>query len=211
MENSNVVFNATSHTYTYNGKAVPSVSQILQDEGFVDPKYFTEGGRDRGKAVHKAIEIYSRGAHCMRSKELEPYLDAFKNFQRDCEWEPMIIEVPMACAYYGGTADQFGLFRKEMAVLDIKSGVISPATGLQLSGYERLYWEYMIEQGVKDGQPAYVLKTAKQPALKRFALQVMDTGRYMLTEYKERNDRYIFDAAVACWWWKRNNRIGGRK
>lgn len=200
MERSDLVFDATSHIYTYKGKVVPPVSTILTAEGFVDPKYFTEEGRDRGRAVHKAVEIYSRGAHCMNSKALEPYLNAFKNFQRDCEWEPMIIEVPMACMSYAGTPDQIGLFRKEMAVLDIKSGVISAATGLQLAAYDRLYWEYYVGSGQFASQ-----------RLKRYALQLTDTGRYILTEFKERNDRMIFDAALACYHWRINKRIRGMK
>lgn len=211
MEKSDLVFNATSHTYLYKGKAVPSVSQILLDEGFVDTTFFTDGGRDRGKMVHKAIEIQCKGAHCMDSKALEPYLEAWKNFRRDCEWVPELIEVPMGCQYYAGTPDQIGMFRDSRTVLDIKTGSISAATGLQLAAYEKLYWEYVIEQKVKDGQQAYILRTIKKPAMKRFAIQLTDTGRYILTEFKERNDRLIWDSAVAIWHFKRNNKIGGRR
>lgn len=203
MEKSDLVFNATSHTYTYKGKVVPSVSQILLDEGFIDTTFFTDGGRDRGKMVHKAIEIQCKGAHCMDSKALEPYLEAWKNFRRDCEWVPEFIEVPMGCQYYAGTPDQIGWFRDSLTVLDIKTGSISAATGLQLAAYEKLYLEYAIEMG--KGHPI------KKPVMKRFAIQLTDTGRYILTEFKERNDRLIWDSAVAIWHFKRNNKIGGRR
>ena len=193
MEKSELFFDPVTHAYTYQGKRVPSVSQILLDMGFIDTQWFTQEGRERGSLVHRAIEVHSRGAHCMKNPLIDMYIEAFKNFAKDCEWEPEIIETPMACLQYAGTPDQIGKFNGKPSVLDIKTGSISPVTGLQLAAYQKLY--SLKSEGI---------------SLKRFAIQLTETGRYILTEYKERMDGYIWDAAVSIWWWKANNKIGGR-
>lgn len=195
MEKFNVTFDSDKHIYTLNGQRVYSVSQILLEEGFINTQWFTDEGRSRGAAAHKAIELHCRGAHCFRDPVAEPYLDAFKQFQKDCEWVPHIIEEPMACPQYSGTADQFGHLNGHLAVLDFKSGAISVVTGLQLVAYEKLYNIYFPEN--------------KLP-MKRIALQLTNEGKYKLTEFKDRTHRYIWDSIVAVFHFKKNNKIGGR-
>lgn len=197
MENSSsLMFDEVNHIYTYNGKRIPSVSQILLDEGFIDNKFFTEEGRNRGSDVHTIIKHHCMGAHCMMKPSLAPYFSAFQNFEKDCDWKPEIIETMMACELYAGTPDQIGYFEGDLSVLDIKSGSISAATGLQLSGYEKLYnLNYNVDYN-----------TTRYKPLKRFALQLKDTGRYVLTQYKDRGDRHIWDSAVSIWWFKQNMR-----
>jgi hypothetical protein len=190
---SNLFFDPVRHEYTWCGKKVPPVSTILKEAGFINGTFFTEEGRERGKAVHKAIEMHCRGAHCFRSPVIDPYVHAFKQFEKDCDWVSEIIEVPMACEQYAGTPDAIGLFQGMRAIIDVKTGSISAATGLQLAAYEKLY------RGEVDNA---VIKIVN---IKRFALQLMDTGRYMLTEYKERSDRFIWESAVAIYHWRKNN------
>ena len=188
MEKSKVEFFEADHSYRFNGKWVPSVSQILLDGGFIDPKWFTEAGRDRGSGVHNHIKNLSLGVHCLQPKsEYVPYIEAFKNFMRDCEWIPEMVEVPLGCSQYSGTPDQVGLYHGKKAILDFKTGIISAATGLQLCGYNKLI----------DPSERYL----------RLALQLTDTGRYILNTYKDRMDYYIWDSAVACWWFKKNHKI----
>jgi len=183
----NLTFDSDSHAYKFNGVSVPSVSRILVDGGFVNLQWFTEAGRERGTSAHKAIEQHCIGAHCAKDETAEPYLLAFMHFQSDCVWEPIAIEHRMGCPLYAGTADQIGALNGALSVLDVKTGAISAATGLQLTAYERLYG-------------------SKTP-MKRIALQVTSEGKYKLTEYKDRTDRYVWDSAVAIWHWKKNNGI----
>ena len=195
-------FDPINHQYTWNNQKVPSVSQILSDMGFINSTFFTEEGRKRGKAVHKAVENHCRGAHCMKDPKIDPYLEAFMKFERDCDWKLDLLEVQMGCPTYAGTPDQIGKLNGNEAVLDTKSGAISAATGLQLSAYEKLYrfWSSQTEPGI----PLYVGEFPLPP-MKRFALQLFDTGKYMLTEYSNRQDKYIWDSSVAIWHWKRNH------
>jgi hypothetical protein len=192
----NLVFNPSLHSYTFNGYNVPSVSQILLDMGFVNTQWFTDEGRERGSAVHKAIHVMCRGAHCFRSPLIDDYMEAFKKFQKDCDWVPELIEEPMGCSSYAGTPDQIGRFHGFPSVLDWKTGSISSVVGLQLVAYEKLY------------RINYPVKDVKVPwAMRRFALQLTDTGRYILTEYKDRMDGYIWDSAVSIWNWQKNKGI----
>lgn len=187
-------FDETGHIYRFNGKVIPSVTRILVDEGFIDTAWFTQEGRDRGSGVHQLIHVHCKFPDTVRhgcmelSDEMQFYYDAYKSFADDFRWTPHTVEVPMANEQFAGTPDQIGFLNGHEIVLDLKTGAISPATGLQLVGYQILY----------------------NKTLRRYALQLYSDGRYKLTEYKDRNDRYIFQAAVAIWHWKRNNKIGER-
>lgn len=183
-----VSFIEDGHLYFFGTKTVPSVTQILVYEGFIDTRYFTKQGRNRGSAVHMVVDHHHKSHGCMSlSPSIQGYYDAYLSFIKDSQWYPHTIEKPMACDQFAGTPDQIGFMGKHEAVLDIKTGSISVATGLQLSGYEKLY-----------GHP-----------LQRWALQLKSDGGYKLTRYKDPNDMYIFQSAVACWWWKKRNNIGG--
>jgi len=195
--NDKLFFIEDGHKYIFNSKDVPSVSRILLDEGFISTQWFTDAGRERGSVVHKAVADQCHGAHCMMKAEHAPYLTAFSNFRRDCDWRPKIIETPMGCRQYAGTPDQIGTLNGLLAVLDVKTGVISRATGLQLTAYEKLYNIRLAEDQL--AHPVLPIP------MRRFALQLTGEGRYILTEYKDRMDRYIWDSAVAIWWFKKNN------
>ena len=177
-------FNQETHTYIYDGLEVPSVSRILVSEGFVDIGWFTDEGRQRGSAVHLHIKNHCQKAHCMAiNQSLLGYMDAWKNFESQFYWEADVIEQPFGCSQFAGTPDQIGKMNGTPAVLDIKTGKLNRAVGLQLAAYEILY----------------------DKPLKRFALQLNSGGAYRLKEFNDRMDRYIFKSAVAIHHWKRNN------
>jgi len=191
----NVTFLEDTHQYYVDGKEVPSVSKILLENGLINTAFFTEEGRKRGSAIHLQIKNQERGALCMLKPELHPYMVAWTNFKKECAWKsnPEFLERPMGCTLYGGTCDNIGTFEGKEAVLDIKSGTVSAATGLQLSAYEKLYGIYIED-------PSKILL--------RFSLQLTDTAHYILKEWRDRGDRYIFDSAVALFWWRKNNKLG---
>jgi hypothetical protein len=86
--------------------------------------------------------------------------------------------------HYGGTPDHVGRLNNCFAVVDTKTGVTNPATGIQLAAYEILL---------------------NVSSVKRFGLQLKDDGKYSLKEFKDRQDRGIFLAALAVWQWQKNN------
>lgn len=56
-----IEFDSELHVYSENGKTIPSVTQVLQDSGHIDGRWFTAEARDRGSAVHTLCERYAKG------------------------------------------------------------------------------------------------------------------------------------------------------
>jgi len=182
-----LIFNEENHWYELDGQYVPSVTQVLKDQGFIDDQWFTEYGKTRGKFVHKIIEWHVKGEldNSTVDDNLLGYLDAWVQFVKDTGFVSLYTEKPFASLThkFAGIPDCVGSMNGMDAVLDIKSGAIGPATSLQLAGYEILI----------------------DSRLNRFALQLKEDGKYSLKEFKARTDRGVFLSAVSCWWWKRNN------
>lgn len=185
-----LIFNAETHQYFLNGSPLPSVTQILSDLGFIDKNFFTEYGRTRGKFVHLACELDDKGEldEESLSSPLLPYLKAWRSFKRDTGIKIESIEKEVASELYkfAGKLDRIGIMNGSCCVLDIKSGSVSPWTALQLAAYE----------------------IAVNKRLKRFAVQLTETGKYKLHTYSDPQDRQIFISAVACWNWINNQKKG---
>ncbi len=182
-----LTFDPKTHIYKVTGEVWPSVTQILKDMGFINATWFTEHSRERGSLAHLIIKW-----HCEDVLDIEtvdpvlwPYLDAWDSFVTDTGFVSDAVEVPLYNANYrfAGTPDQIGKLYAAPSVIDYKTGAMTPATGLQLAGYELL--------------------TGR--CLKRYGLQLTDKGKYKLTPFKDRNDRQVFLAALACWQWIRNH------
>ncbi len=179
-----------THEYLYEGRSIPSVTQILAAEGFVDTTWYTDHGRDRGKYAHKATELYDRNDLDEESldPELVPRLEAWKLFLKESGFKVTEIEGPIfnQALQYAGTRDRMGVFPNgKTAVLDLKNGVIEAWCGLQLC--------------------AYIMHEPNYYGIERYAVRLKDDGKYSLKQFKDTNDFGIWRAAVSCYWWKRNN------
>jgi hypothetical protein len=119
-----------------------------------------------------------------------PYFEAWKRFERESSYVSDSCETRLASATYrfAGTIDHIGHLNGNFCIIDVKSGAPTPATGIQLAGYEML----LSARGAR-----------------RFALHLKDDGNYKLIEYKDRNDRNVFLSALALWNWKQNNNVKG--
>lgn len=136
-------FDGASHLYTIDDEEVISVTQALVETGCVNTKWFTEWARHRGSRVHKALEFMIEGTLDLNSIDprIQGYLDAYVRYVEDTgflcsEVERRVWSLPLRC---GGTLDQLGDLRGKTVILDTKTGVVGPATGLQLTGYADLY------------------------------------------------------------------------
>lgn len=181
-------FDPETHTYTVASGAVPSVTQLLLEMGFVDDRFFNDYSRDRGSLVHLIIKWHCGGVLDEETIDpiLRPYFDAWLKFEAESHFISKSVEIPLYSEAYGfaGTPDHIGLLNGVRSVIDAKTGVLTPATALQTAGYEILSGE----------------------RLKRFGLQLTDQGNYKLTEFKDRQDRSIFLAALGCWYWIKNHK-----
>lgn len=185
-----LIFKPDTHQYFKDGVELPGVTTILSDLGFIEKDFFTEYGRTRGKFVHLACELDDRNEldEDACDSALLPYLKAWRSFKRDTGIKIESIEKPVASSIYNfaGTLDRLVTLNGSCCILDIKSGAVSPWTGLQLAAYE----------------------IAENKRLKRFAVQLMETEKYKLHPYTDPQDRQIFLAAVACWHWINNHKKG---
>jgi len=185
-----LLFNPGKHEYRVNGVHFPSVTEILSEMGFIDRTWFTEDGRLRGKLTHQIIHWHLTGELDEETIDpvLRPYFDAWLQFEKDTGFAPEITEKPFAnkTYHFAGTPDCIGCLNGHNAILDVKTGAIQPWVSLQLAAYEIL---------------------AKHPSLERFSLQLTREGKYKLTQHEDRSDRQVFLAALACYWWKKNNNV----
>ena len=133
-----VEFDETTHTYRIDGKVWPSVTQILQDLGFMSD-FYAAGSSTRGKDVHLITRLYEEGRldWTRIDEAYVGYLDAWISFLRKEPWETEKCEVITSHQLlgYAGTIDRMGNWKAYKAILDIKSGVPENWHALQLIGY----------------------------------------------------------------------------
>lgn len=185
-----LTFDPATHRYEIDGQPVPSVTQILQAAGFIDPTWFTEWSCRRGTLAHLCTHLDDTGEldEDTVDPELAPYLAAYRRFKSESGFIVSGSEVRMASAVYrfAGTLDKIGTFGTTCAIIDLETGGHQPTKAIQTAGYEILH-----------GFPH-----------KRFALQLKDDGTYKLHSFTDRQDKNIFLSALSIFHWKSNNLKG---
>lgn len=179
---SKVQFDEATHTYTLDGKELPSVTHIIRylavdKANNADPNMALMA-RERGSAVHEATMEYDYSGEIPEDfpNEYAPYLEAYVQFCRDYrpKWE--LIEHPMGSAEFGmaGTLDRFGIIDNEYALLDIKTSykVDIPSLSAQLSAYRTLLY---LEKGEEKWN-----RMCKDKDIEHYGLQLMRNGKYRL-------------------------------
>lgn len=138
------------HEYFVDGELKPSVTQILKHAGLVDTTWFTEFGRWRGSAVHKATMYFDQGDIDRRTLDpiVKPFVSDWADFRKKTGFTPTMIEEKRYDHIYDycGTFDRVGYFAGEKpedanVLIDLKtypSGTIPFWVRYQLSGYGRL-------------------------------------------------------------------------
>lgn len=185
-------FDPATHTYSMDGVRFASVTEVIKAAGMYGDavKFADDYARDRGRIVHKTIELYHSGKldPLAVAPEVEPYLDAWAAFIAESGFVPAMLEKILhdPVILIAGTADVIGCYEGHAAILDIKTGQAHPATGIQLAGYEHLYGT----------------------AVRRIAVHLQADGKYRLKEYRDRHDRDIFLGAVAVHNWRLANLKG---
>lgn len=189
---SDLRFDPTTHTYTVDGRRLPSVTQVLELAGLVDKTWFTDFGRDRGTYVHQMLELDDLGEldEGTLDEQLVPYLTAWRACCAAGRAAWTHIEHRMADATVGvaGTADRIGAFSGALTIADIKSGHPEDYIAIQLGGYAYL------------AELTGVVPSAKR--VKRVGVFVRGDGSYRIVEYADRTDIDIFRAALAVAQWR---------
>ena len=197
MEKSKLTFNTEKHEYLVEGIRLPSVTEILQEGGFIDLSAVRpdvlEAARNFGNAVHKMAELWDKGTLEMLTldPQLLPYLEGLKKFEKDYElsFEPDEIEQHLFSKvwHFAGTPDRFK--KNRGLLIDFKSGTMQPATKLQTAGYDVL-----IEENLR-------IKIKE-----RLGVQLLP-GDYKVYPYKDRTDKIVFLGAVNGYYFKQKHNL----
>jgi hypothetical protein len=147
-------FDVERHLYTVDGIIVPSVTQVLEEEKFVDfsmiPSETLDQAKARGTYVHTVLHYYLEGDFDLAdvAEPFRGYVDsaleyiarAKKQPLRNADGQPMAVEYRFwhLRRMYGGTIDWLGWDDDEvLAIDDWKTGEPTDvAAALQSAAYE---------------------------------------------------------------------------
>lgn len=192
----NLVFDEASHRYTLDGKPLPSVTKIIHS--VLNPNAaFAPGSAERGKAVHLACQLHDEDDldETSLSPKIAGYLEGWKAFLAEFGCVVHKIEMPVYSTVYlyAGTLDRIVSFpdndKTGLAVLDIKSGVVTPETGLQTAAYALAYHEM-----------TGILPT------KRMAIHLKEDGGYRAQAYDNREDYNDFLSCLRVFRWRQRHK-----
>lgn len=190
-----LTYNDERHEYKVDGAIIPSTTQVLDYEGFVDTTFMNEHGRDRGGIVHLANKYLLEGRlnESTLDPRIIPYVDGTKKFIADMDYKPQIIERPMfhPIYLYGMTPDTIGTVRQfgdELVLIDWKTGAPHQATIIQMASY----LEGLRANGI-EVKHVYII-------------YLKDDGTYKPELVKvTRKEINVFIYALTCMNWKHNH------
>lgn len=159
-----------SHQYEYNGKIIPSVSELLRflsREVYDDINtYVLDRAAERGTSVHEATQQIDQTGACEVDSHLTGYVEAYAVFVQKERPKWLYSEQPFAHStmLYAGTPDRVGTLRGQQVIVDIKTNaaIKKPLVKCQLNAYRELL--------IPHGFTADAL----------YCLQLMATGKYRL-------------------------------
>ena len=182
-------FDALDHRYFLDGLEIPHITGMLSDCGYIDDRWFTEDGRDRGTLVHDLAAQYDLGAitdprtvECAEKGYFLAYVDVMRTVKP--AWR--FIETALASTThgFGGRIDRGGTVWGAKAVMEIKTGQRQVATGIQLALQAILV------------APEWHLPPE---AIVRYELDLKQTGKGALDEHVNRLDfAKAYEVIEAC-------------
>lgn len=178
-------FDSDTHTYTLNGKKLPSVTEIcglLNNWGDINPAILMQAAR-RGTVVHEYAELIDYGVdedgiEC--EPELAGYVIAYMRFLRDYRplWEMVEQKVYSEQFGFAGTLDRYGTIDGKPVLLDIK-------TSSSVNKLQKIIWACQLS--------AYQLLLAKEgEEVKRWNLVLKRDGKYQIIDAAESEKKYAF-------------------
>lgn len=194
-----LTFDEASHTYYWDGQAVPNVTRVishLTDYSRIPPATLKRA-QEEGKAVHKMVELDCKGDLDVESlpEWMRPRYEAWCKFRLDTGFDHFASECKLyhPALRYAGTADLFGEVTKMPKIkgvinIDVKRSLYAgPAIGLQTAGYAELWNKH---------------EKKAQHVKHRAALVLKADGNYKLTVYDDPEDRMAFLACLQQHHWK---------
>lgn len=180
-----LVFSSEDHSYTFDGKRLPGVTEILSplnDFSNVSPAVLAQAAR-RGSLVHEYTQLIDYGAD-PNELDIEPelvgYVQAWVNFCHDWQPEWELIEQPVHTDDYAGTLDRLGTIDGIRTLVDIKS--TSSASRRQ-----RVTWAAQLH--------GYNITFPREKrATRLWDVLLKKDGKYTVYDAKDSEERYGFMA-----------------
>lgn len=194
-----ITFDEATHSYTLDGLPAPGVTSPL--DMFYDFRFVKEvdleKARDKGKKVHKTIELFEAGTLDRKSLDpvLERHLHWWEKFKADFGFLPAGFEVFVASRKrrFCGQMDCHGILLpmdqrpEEELLLDVKTGVPYAPHSLQTAGYKIA----AVEQGILG-------KDAKRASL------YLDEEGYQIKWHTSPMDELAFLSALTIHHWRQH-------
>ena len=168
-----LTFDENTHTYFWNGKKVPCVTDVLDSVKYCDysqiPDAVRELAMERGSEVHACTQSLDKGVLKWDSMDplVAPYVEGYGKFKKDTGFVPEIIEKRIYSRdfNFAGTLDRIGILNNQLILLDYKTGSAIPKwVPIQTAAYQHL------------------ANTLKIYPTCRYALLLKKDGTYSLSE-----------------------------
>ncbi len=180
-------FDEATHGYQIGGREVPGVTCVLASLGLIrtmdDP-----AAMERGRHVHSACRFFDEKDidEASIDPDIEGYLMAWKKFRAEKKVKVRAIEkkIGMKDIGYAGRLDRFCDVDGFPTVIEIKTGEVQKAAGLQLV--------------------AYGAAVSKSP-VGRFAVRLKSDGNYGLVPFPAKDwflDWRAFLGALSLYQWR---------
>lgn len=180
--------------------AWPRVTELLRLMGLA--KEFPDlpavrWGRDRGRAVHMAIELFEQGEldeTTLHPDVLGPFA-AYQAFRRDTDYEPVAFEEPVSHALlrYRGTLDSRGHLDGRSVILDFKC---SKQPDLEAATYQLAAYAAAWAHTEALDTPI------TEPLPPRYVVQLMDES-YRIHDVTSSAAVRVVEAAAVLYWAQR--------
>ena len=160
-------FDAASHSYTINGRPVPSVTSVLGDliPGWKASDWYLQ----RGSAVHAVAALIANGKTFVHDPQIDGQVSALRKFFRETGVTPLAVEFPVFSEryQYAGTLDLLAFWANEKTVIDFKAS-LTPSVPYQLGAYALAY----------DDSP----NSGRTPIRFGLGVEIQEDGNYRLSE-----------------------------
>jgi hypothetical protein len=176
-------FSPETHTYTIDGRKVPSVTQVLNDliPGFKAGEWYL----NRGQAVHACAALIAQGVAFDHDPAIDGQVRAVRRFF--AEVKPTVIavekQVYSARYQYAGTLDLLADINGKRLVIDFKASE-SAALPYQLAAYSTAF---LLEQPTRYGCGVIINEDGSYKMTRVFDLRLYQQGFLaLLTAYNIR-------------------------
>jgi hypothetical protein len=135
---STLLFDADKHLFTWGGHRVPSTTQILKEEGWIDTRWYNAAALERGSDFHQASAMLDAGRLDWRSvsEEVTPYLLSYEKAKADLHVGIAGIErIVHKGQQWAGILDRVWKWKGSLVPAEYKTGGPEGWHKLQLASY----------------------------------------------------------------------------